>query len=107
MPKAPPSSARTASCQRLDGSTAASKAGSASRSTARSLLAALVRERTAKSRCEASILSAVVAGASSATSRNVQGIPIAVRAMTSASISSVFAVAGNMSRAFFMAIPGR
>lgn len=107
MPNGPPSSARTASCQPLDGSTAASKAGSASRRTARSLFEALVFDRIAKSRCDASILSEAAAGASSATSRSVQGMPAAVRAITSASIASVLAVTGNMSRAFFIAIPGR
>ena len=107
MPNGSPRSASTASCQGLAGSTAASKAGSASSSTARSLLAALVLERTAKSRREASILSAAAAGGSSATSRSAQGMPAAVRAITSASIASVLAATGNMPRAFFIAIPGR
>ena len=107
MPNGPPSSASTASCQRLDGSTAASKAGSASSSTARSRLAARVLEPTAKSRWAASILREAAAGVSSATSRSVQGMPAAVRAITSASIASVFAVTGNMSRALFIAVPGR
>ena len=46
-------------------------------------------------------------GSSSATGLSVQGMPSAVSAITSASISSVLAVTGNMSRAFFIASPGR
>ena len=97
----------TTDCQWLDESAAASKAGSDSNSIACSLLAALARKCTTKSRCGESILRGADVGISSAISRSVQGMLTAALAATSVSIASVLAVTGNMSRVLFIAIPGR
>lgn len=66
-----------------------------------------MRPFTQNARCDESILRDALRSSSSGTSRSVQGIPSAVRAITSASSSSVLAVAGNISRACFSALPGR
>ena len=86
---------------------AASKAGSASSRTERSLFFDWVEHFARNLLWEASSLISAPASPSSATGRIAQGVPTAVRAMTSASISSVFATPGNMSRARFIDRPGR
>ena len=55
------------------------------------------------SRCDDSALSDLAAASSAAIGLSACGMPMAVRAMTSASIASVLAMPGIMSRARFSA----
>lgn len=106
-PAAPPNSASIDTCQRLDGSTAPSSAGSASSRVARSLFFARVLADDANSRCDDRIRSEAVPSGSSGAGLRARGTPSAVRAITSASMASVFAMPGNIPRACFSAYPGR
>lgn len=94
-------------CQAQEGSTAASSAGSASRSTARRRFFARVLDPVQKSSWEASSRTEAARGASSASGLSTWGIPSAALAITSASMRSVLATPASASRRAFSADPGR
>ena len=83
----------------------ASKAGSDPGGTARGRFLACVAHLVAYPGCDDISDSDAPRSSESAIGSTTRLMPMAVRAMTSASMRSVLAVPGHMSRAFFMVSP--
>ena len=101
----PPSSSRTRRHQARSGSIALSKAGHDSSIMALGLFTWRVLSLSRSARRASSLL-APSSPPSSGTGLRQEGIPMAVRAITSASRSSVFASPGKSLDALCIAMPG-
>ena len=95
IPHAPPNPASSSSHRRSDRSTAASRAGQDSSSTARRRFLSLVAQATTWSRCDERARAASRASPRPGTPDRESGTPRAVRAITAASRSSVLASPAN------------